>query len=205
MKEFSESLPASEFEHVCFNYFGKHMFLHVLMNGQEMRHNNFRFFFFFFFFFFAELYLTEKPSFKILNNNKLKKKEKKKKKTGIGAQFMHSLHLFTKQVKAIRPIDKSEEDAPSEAREFGDYNPVELEITVWWMSSPLTLAPTCTPKMNAVSYTGKTFRCSINLFSISWYLVPSELLALSSAVNHLNLSDRKVRFERKVKHGSSAI
>ena len=42
------------------------------------------------------------------------------------------------EVKATWPIDENEskKDALSEARDFGDSNPVALERTVWWMLSP---------------------------------------------------------------------
>ena len=42
------------------------------------------------------------------------------------------------EVKATGPIGEKEskKDALSEARDFGDSNPVALERTVWWMLSP---------------------------------------------------------------------
>ena len=69
------------------------------------------------------------------------------------------MHYFTKQVKASQPIDEndSEEDALSKARELVDSNPVALEITVQWMLSPPTLAPT--PEIKAIIYVGNTFGC----------------------------------------------
>ena len=41
------------------------------------------------------------------------------------------MHFFTKQVKATKSTDEDEsgEDALSEARDFGDFNPVALERT----------------------------------------------------------------------------
>lgn len=43
------------------------------------------------------------------------------------------MHSFTKQVKATQPIDENEteEDALSEAKDFGDTSPVARERTVW--------------------------------------------------------------------------
>ena len=73
------------------------------------------------------------------------------------------MYQFTKQGKATQSIEEneSEEDALSEARELVNSNPVELEITVQWMLSPRTLAPT--PKIKAIFYAGETFGCSIGL------------------------------------------
>ena len=79
--------------------------------------------------------------------------------------------------------------ALSEARYFGDSNPVALERTACEFY-PHTLAPI--PEIKAVSYAGKTFgRCSISLFSKSWQFVLSELLPSSPAGSPLNLTDQK--------------
>ena len=77
------------------------------------------------------------------------------------------MHWFTKQVKATQPNDENEsEDALSEARELVNSSPVALEITIQWMLSPRTLAPT--PEIKATIYAGKTFGRSINLLSKLW-------------------------------------
>ena len=63
MKEFSESQPASELEHLWYNLTDLRVlaFAHKKCTSQQQ-----------FPVFFAKLYLIEKPSFKMLTNNKFK-------------------------------------------------------------------------------------------------------------------------------------
>ena len=83
------------------------------------------------------LHVTKKFSFNILKTVSLKIE----KKTSIEAQSEgHALVnlLKTSESHLAQPIDENEskKDALSEARDFGDSNPVALERTVWWMLSP---------------------------------------------------------------------
>ena len=104
MKEFSDNLPASELEHLrldMFNYFRKY----ICNEEVSIQH-------------------TKTISLKI------------EKKTSIEAQSeghaLVNLHK-TSESHLAQPIDENESktDALSEARDFGDSNPVALEITVW--------------------------------------------------------------------------
>ena len=48
----------------------------------------------------------------------------------------HDRHLDRRnELQAAQAIDENEEDALSEAGEFGDSNPVALQRAVWWFLS----------------------------------------------------------------------
>ena len=109
MKEFSDSLPASELEHLrLVNTFVCMHLSSVSLIKKTTRQHQFPIFF--------------TSSFNILRTISLKIE----KKTSIEVQSKG-------EGKATWPIDENEskKDALSEARDFGDSKPVALEKTVW--------------------------------------------------------------------------
>ena len=119
IEEFSDSLPASELEHLWLVNTFVRMYLSSvsLMKTEENEAATISNFLHLF-----TLHVTKKFSFNILKTISLKIE----KKTSIEA---HS----EGEVNATQQIDESEskKDALSEARDFGDSNPVALERTVW--------------------------------------------------------------------------
>ena len=117
MKKFSDSLPASEFEHLWLVNICVSAFKLSKRNEEENEtatiSNFLRLF---------TLQVTKKFSFNILKTVSLKIE----KKTRIEGQSKG-------EVKVTWPIGENEsiKDALSEARDFGDSNPVALERTVW--------------------------------------------------------------------------
>ena len=78
------------------------------------------------------LHVTEKFSFNILKIASLKIEKKTSIKAQSEGHELVNLHK-TSESHLAQPIDENEskKDAPSEARDFGDSNPVALERTVW--------------------------------------------------------------------------
>ena len=120
MKEFSDSLPTPELEHLWLvNTFGcRHLSSVSLMKKRTTIFN------------FPHLFtiqVTKKCLFNILKTVSLKIG----KKTSIEAQSEG-------EVKVTWPIgeNESKKDALLEARDFGDSNPVALQSTLWLMLSP---------------------------------------------------------------------
>ena len=111
MKEFSDSLPASELEHLqlnMFSYFPKYICVHLHFTCNE------------------EVFIQHTPV--------LKTSLKIEKKTSIEAQSKgHALEHKTSESNLAQRIDENEskKDVLSKARDFGDSNPVALERTVW--------------------------------------------------------------------------
>ena len=116
IEEFSDSLPASELEHLWLVNTFVRMYLSSvsLMKTEENEAATISNFLHLF-----TLHVTKKFSFNILKTISLKIE----KKTSIEAQSEGE----------DWQIDESEskKDALSEARDFGDSNPVALERTVW--------------------------------------------------------------------------
>ena len=115
MEEFRDSLPASELEHLWLvnTFVCMHLSL-VSLTKKRTRQQQFPIFFT------SSLY--EEVFIQHTKNNEFKIETK----TSIEEQSEG-------EVKATWPIDENEskKDALSEARDFGDSNPVALERTVW--------------------------------------------------------------------------
>ena len=130
MKEFSDSLPACELEHFwlnMFNYLLKHICVHpssINLMKKRTRQQQFPISFTSSPF----ISVTKKFSFNILKTISLKIE----KKTSIEAQSEGHAPV-DETGESHLPIDENEskKDALSEARAFGDFNPVALERSVW--------------------------------------------------------------------------
>ena len=142
MKEFGNSLPASELEHFwlnMFNYFRKYICVHLHFTSNE------------------EVFIQH------TKNSKLKIE----KKTSIEAQSLGhapvNLHK-TSESHLAQPTDENESNKDALRKQEISATPIQLHLKeLYGECYSHTLTPN--PELKAVSYAGKTFgRCSIISF-----------------------------------------